>query len=156
MRRLSLVLACALVAGLGIALLVAGRHDSAATGGTGLSVVGAYVPQPASPDVAAAYFTVRNNGGTAARLTGVRTDASHEAMMHRSDAGGGMQMVDSVTVPAHGSVAFARGGLHVMITNPRRLRQGDSVRLTLTFSGAAPITVTAPVTSVDYAPPGSG
>ncbi len=31
---------------------------------------------PASPDVAAAYFTIVNSGGTADTLTGVRTDVS--------------------------------------------------------------------------------
>lgn len=56
-----------------VAALVAWAYPSPAPR---LRVERAYVPQPASPDVAAAYFTIVNSGGTADTLTGVRTDVS--------------------------------------------------------------------------------
>lgn len=119
-----------------------------------LRVEGAYVPQPASPDVAAAYFTVVNSGGAADTLTGVRTDVSGDAMMHRT-AGERMEMAADLPVPAHGRLVFAPGGYHVMIEKPvRRLRAGDHVTLTFTFRRTAAITLRAPVEPVGYRPDG--
>ena len=118
-----------------------------------LRVTGAYVPRPASPDVAAAYFTVTNSGNVPAVLTGVHTDVSAMAMMHKSTSTT-MTMVDAVTVPAHGSFAFSPGRYHVMIESPARaLKQGDHVKLTLSFAKVGQITVTAPVMPVGYRPP---
>lgn len=96
-----------------------------------LRVTGAYVPAPASPDVAAAYFTVLDSGRTGDVLTGVASDVSAETMLHRS-TGQTMEMVGPVRVPAHGRLVFAPGGYHVMLDKPvRRLRPGDHVTLTL-------------------------
>ncbi|MFL6053335.1 MAG: copper chaperone PCu(A)C [Actinoallomurus sp.] len=117
-----------------------------------LKVSGAYVPRPASPDVAAAYFTVIDSGGAGDELTGVTADVSAHAMMHQS-TGQTMRMIDQVPVPAHGRLTFAPGGYHVMLEHPDRpLRQGDHVRLTLRFRRSAAITVDAPVEPVDYRP----
>ena len=119
-----------------------------------LRVTGAYVPAPASPDVAAAYFTVLDSGRTGDVLTGVASDASAETMLHRS-TGQKMEMVGSVRVPAHGRLVFAPGGYHVMLDKPvRRLRPGDHVTLTLRFRRSAAITVTAPVEPIGWRPDG--
>ena len=117
-----------------------------------LRVEGAYVPQPASPDVAAAYLTVLNSGGARDELTGVRSDVSAETMVHRS-VGQRMEMAGPLAIPAHGRLVLGPGGYHVMIEMPvRRLRQGDRVRLTLRFRRSAAITVAAPVMPLDYRP----
>ncbi len=119
-----------------------------------LRVEGAYVPQPASPDVAAAYFTVVNSGGAADTLTGVRSDVSGDTMVHRT-VGERMQMVSDPPVPAHGRLVFSPGGYHVMIDKPvRRLRAGDHVTLTFTFRRSAAITLRVPVEPVGYRPDG--
>ncbi|MFG1827504.1 copper chaperone PCu(A)C [Microbispora bryophytorum] len=118
-----------------------------------LRVTGAYVPQPASPDVAAAYFTVTNSGNVPAVLTGVHTDVSDMSMMHEN-TGTTMTMLHSVTVPAHGTVAFSPGRYHIMIESPARaLKQGDHVTLMLSFAKLGQITVTAPVMPMGYRPP---
>ncbi|GLW08033.1 hypothetical protein Misp01_31630 [Microtetraspora sp. NBRC 13810] len=115
----------------------------------------AYVPQPASPDVAAAYFTVTNTGGRPDTLKAVSSDVSGMTMMHRTTANT-MEAVPSLTVPAHGKLVFSPGGYHVMIESPvRGLRQGDRVRLTLTFERAGRITVDAPVMPIGYRPGGA-
>jgi periplasmic copper chaperone A len=76
-------------------------------------------------------------------------------MMHRS-VGETMTMVMSRSIPAHGSITFSPDGYHVMMEKPtRKLRQGDHVRLTLTFGHSAPITVQVPVVPVGYQPDGS-
>jgi periplasmic copper chaperone A len=120
-----------------------------------LRVVGAYVPRPASPDVAAAYFTVVDEGGAGDELTGVGSDVAAETMMHRS-TGRTMEMVGSVAVPARGRLVFRPGGYHVMLERPvRSLRPGDHVTLTLRFRRSAPITVRAPVEPIGYRPDGT-
>ncbi|GAA4605189.1 hypothetical protein GCM10023195_17960 [Actinoallomurus liliacearum] len=125
---------------------------SSGPSGPRLKVTGAYVPRPASPDVAAAYFTVTDSGDTGDELTGVTADVSAEAMMHQS-TGQMMRMVDRVPVPAHGRLTFAPGGYHVMLEHPvRTLREGDHVRLTLRFRRSPSITVEAPVEPMGHRP----
>ncbi len=119
-----------------------------------LSVRDAYIPVPASPDVAAVYLTIRNTGGQADALLSARTDAAPEAMMHR-DNGTTMIMLTSVPVPAHGQAEFARSDRHIML-DPlrRRLVQGDRVSLTLHFQRSADLTISVPVRPIDYRPNG--
>jgi periplasmic copper chaperone A len=139
-----------------VVVVLAAWMSSGSPGGPRLRVVGAYVPEPASPDVAAAYFTVVNEGGTGDVLTGVASDVAAETMMHRS-TGQVMATVGSVPVPAHGRMAFRPGGYHVMLERPGRgLRTGDHVTLTLRFRRSAAITVQAPVEPIGHTPPPDG
>jgi periplasmic copper chaperone A len=125
--------------------------SSAASHTPELRVVGAYVPQPASPDVAAAYFTITDSGDDADELTGVASDASAGTMMMHGSTGQTMEMVSAVPVPAHGRLVFGSGGYQVMLEKPaRRLRQGDHLKLTLRFRRSPAITVEAPVKPVGY------
>jgi copper(I)-binding protein len=117
--------------------------------------VDAYVPRPASPDVAAAYFTVIDEGGAGDELIGVGSDVAAETMMHRS-TGQTMEMVGSVPIPAKGRLVFRPGGYHVMLQRPvRSLRPGDHVTLTLRFRRSASVTVRAPVEPIGYRPDGA-
>ncbi len=65
------------------------------------------------------------------------------------DMGGGMtgmQPVASVEVPAGGTVAFAPGGYHVMLTGlTKPLSAGDTFELTLTFQKAGPVVLSVQV-----------
>lgn len=132
------------------------KTPSAVTSSSGsgdLRVTDAYVPEPASPDVAAAYFTITNSGGRPAVLSGVSTDVSEMSMLHET-TGTEMRHLASVTVPPHGTLAFTRGHYHVMIESlARRLREGDNVKLTLRFEGGEEITVDAPVMPIGHRPP---
>lgn len=132
----------------------AGSPSAASSSGSGdLRVTDAYVPEPASPDVAAAYFTITNSGGRPAVLSGVSTDVSATSMLHET-MGAEMRHLASVTVPPHSTLTFARGHYHVMIESlTRRLREGDNVKLTLRFEGGEEITVDAPVVPIGYRPP---
>lgn len=138
----------------GLLVLTAVTAAACSSGPTGprLKVTDAYVPRPASPDVAAAYFTITDSGDTGDELTGVTADVSAQAMMHRT-SGRTMRMVDRLAVPARGRLTFAPGGYHVMLEHPARpLREGDHVRLTLRFRRSTSITVDAPVEPVGYRP----
>ncbi|MEM5387932.1 copper chaperone PCu(A)C [Paraburkholderia phymatum] len=85
-----------------------------------------------------AYFNVVNMGAQPVDLTGVRTDAYGTAMLHqtrRSGSTSSMVMVDKVTVPAHGTLAFTPGGYHVMLEKPKTpLKVGVSIPFTFVFS----------------------
>ncbi len=126
--------------------------------GTGSASVGsltiddAYIPQPASPDVAAAYFVVKNSGSTPDKLVSIRTDAAKMAMaMTESDSGSTGTMTDltDVTVPAHGQFAFSAGHAHVMLENPTSvLKMGQKVVLTITFAKNGTVSLQVPVVSV--------
>jgi copper(I)-binding protein len=65
------------------------------------------------------------------------------------EMGGGMmtmQPVESIEVPADGSVALEPGGYHVMLLDVKKeLVPGDTIEVTLTFERAGEVTVTADV-----------
>jgi periplasmic copper chaperone A len=147
------VVAGSVAFGAGVVLLVAGTGSAASGGGDRprLSVSRAYIPPPGSAAEVMAVATVRNAGGAPDTLIGVRTDVSTIVMMH---AGGGMDMVDTVALPAHRTVALTASGRHIMIMQPTRsLRPGDLVHLTFVFARSAPLSIDAPVTVAPEGPP---
>jgi copper(I)-binding protein len=114
-----------------------------------ITVTGAYVREPASPDVAAAYFTVHNNSGKADTLQTVLTGAGEESDLH-TDSGTSMaDMPNGIPIPAHGSVTLTPGGEHVMIQKLiGTLKPGQTVDLQLQFANAGTINVVAPVIAI--------
>ncbi|WP_030271097.1 copper chaperone PCu(A)C [Streptomyces sp. NRRL B-24484] len=148
------------------ALIGAGLSAVLATGtilvacGTGsddgradLSVIGSYVPLPALPGgMGAGYLTVRNDGGTADRLVAVTSPDAGSVTMHTSGEST-MTAVDSLQVPAHGSLQLARGGHHLMIMGWQKPPAvGDELELDLTFAKSGTISVTVPVKPLTYRP----
>jgi len=89
------------------------------------------------------YFVVSNNGDKPATLTGAETPAFGMAMLHKSSSNGStstMAMVDSAEVPAHGTLAFAPSGYHLMLEDaPKQLKVGTTIPLKLTFSDQSTI-----------------
>lgn len=154
MRRAGPVAAaCAAVLGLG-ALAGCGSSGSAAASPARISVSNAYIPLPASPTMAVAYFDIGNSGGSADRLLNVSSPAVQSAALNQSTATS-MQTVDGVDVPAHGAAHLARGGTHVMLMGlGPSLRIGQRIQLTLTFRNSGAVTVEATVQPLTYQPPG--
>lgn len=93
---------------------------------------------------AAGYFAVHNYGKTKLTLTGASSAACGMLMLHKSSTGGGMASmsdVDSVPLPAGGTIAFAPNGFHLMCMDPTPvLKQGATVPVTLFFSGGKTVT----------------
>lgn len=121
-----------------------------------LTVSGGYLPQPLLTDMAAAYFTVTNPDGTDAELTSVTSPLAAHTTLHTT-TGTTMRQVDSLTVPAHGTLALGTGGDHLMLENlTHKPLVGDTVTLTLHFAHATPATttVTVPVRPTTYRPKG--
>ena len=92
---------------------------------------------------AGGYFTAQNNGRRDVTITGVSSDACGMLMMHQSSSKGGMtgmDMVDSVKVPAGGAVKFAPGGYHLMCEQPK-MRIGAKVPVLLHLSDGTAVAV---------------
>ncbi len=120
-----------------------------------LVITGGYIPAPASPDVAAAYLTITNNGDTADQLTKVITSVTSTVMaMNETDNGsvGSMTDLADVTVPAHGSTQFVPNHAHLMLENPKQLKAGDRVSMTLTFTPGGTVNITLPVLPLGQTP----
>jgi periplasmic copper chaperone A len=84
------------------------------------------------------YFKAMNMSAKPIDLTGVETDAFGMAMLHRTEKSGDtskMVMVDKVSVPAGGTLAFAPGSYHLMLEQPKHaLKPGSSLPFTFVFS----------------------
>jgi len=87
---------------------------------------------------AGAYVTLKNSGDQPVALKGASSDAYADVMLHQSSSDGGMSrmaMVDSVTVPAHGTATLAPAGYHLMLTKSTHpVKPGDTVRMNLKFA----------------------
>jgi copper(I)-binding protein len=87
---------------------------------------------------AAGYFTLSNHGDHPVTLKGVRSAAFSMVMLHRSVQENGvskMLPVDSVEVPAGGTLEFKPGGYHLMLMSPTsKITPGDEIPLTLEFT----------------------
>jgi copper(I)-binding protein len=150
--------ALAAVTGLILTSYSSSTANASARAGTPakLSVSGGYIPQPLLTDLAAAYFTVTNAGGTPAELTSVSTPLAAHVTLHIT-TGTTMSQVASLTVPAGGRLTLGTGADHLMLESlTRRPPVGDPVTLTLHFAHATPatMTVTVPVRPTTYQPEG--
>ncbi|MFI9307784.1 copper chaperone PCu(A)C [Streptomyces triculaminicus] len=117
-----------------------------------LSVSGAYLPEPAMADMAAAYFTVVNDGGKADRLTKVTSPLSRDVTLHTTE-GARMKHAETLEVPAKGRLSLARGGTHLMLgTLDHKPKTGEKVEFTLHFAASAPIRIQVPVESTTFRP----
>jgi copper(I)-binding protein len=93
---------------------------------------------------AAGYFTLRNDSSAERKLVGASSPGCGMTMLHRSKTENGidkMMPVKAVAVPAHGSIRFAAGGLHIMCMQPNTaVKPGKSVPVTLTFGDGSTLT----------------
>jgi len=126
-----------------------------------LVITRAYIPDPATPALAAAFFTVTNTG-PADRLMSVSTSEFRSSVLNRyvtaTDGAESMVPVGAgLTIPAHGRLVLHPGGDHVMLAHPRSpLRQGTTARLRLQFSRAGSVTMVVPVVADTGLPGSSG
>jgi len=149
MKRALALLVVTLVA-VSAAACGSGSASPTAPAGGPLTVKDAWARAAASGADTAVYLTIVNGRVDADILTGVATDAAQAAAIHQTttDSSGmtGMQMTPSVTIPGGGTVMFAPGGYHIMLTGLKQaLNPGDQVRITLAFQNAGVVSVTAEV-----------
>ncbi|WP_329565738.1 copper chaperone PCu(A)C [Kitasatospora sp. NBC_01266] len=155
-RRAALVgagLAAALTAS---AIVVACGGGSGHAASAKLSVTDSYIPLPAgassADSMAAGYLTVHNTGGASDTLVRVSSPGAGSVSMHQSTETT-MQEVDSLAVPADGTLQLSRGGTHLMIMGWQKPPAvGDQLELDLTFAHSGTITVEVPVKPLTYRP----
>ncbi|HEX3900047.1 MAG TPA: cytochrome c oxidase assembly protein [Mycobacteriales bacterium] len=125
-----------------------------------LSITHAYIPAPATPSLAAAYFTVTNSGPSADQLLRVTSNDFDNASLHRyaTTPDGAERMIavpSGATVPAYGQLTLTPGSYHLMLQRPTKaLRKGMTEQLTLDFAHAGAVSLVVPVVA-DTGLPGS-
>ncbi len=103
-------------------------------------------------DMAAAYFTVENDGGKADRLTKVTTPLSDDVTLHTTE-GSQMKHAATLEVPAKGKLTLSRGGTHLMLGKlGHKPAVGEKIEFTLHFATSAPIKIKVPVESANHRP----
>ena len=92
---------------------------------------------------AGGYFTAQNNGRRDVAITGARSEACGMLMIHQSSNKGGMSgmdMMETVKVPAGGQVAFATGGYHLMCEGAK-MKIGTKVPVLINLSDGTSVAV---------------
>ncbi|ACO78686.1 DUF461 family hypothetical protein [Azotobacter vinelandii CA] len=106
---------------------------------------------PPNAPAGAVYFTVKNGGRMADRLTGADTPNAAKTELHthlRTGEVMRMQHIDSIEVPAGAEVKLTPGGHHIMIFKPKRpLAAGERFPLTLEFEKAGKVEIEVEVRS---------
>jgi periplasmic copper chaperone A len=98
--------------------------------------------------VGAAFMTLQNAGSDDKLVSATSPVAGHVELHGHIKDGDVMRMrsVESIDVPAGGSVQLAPGGLHLMLIDLKDpLKQGQTFPLTLTFAKAGAMTIEVPV-----------
>lgn len=157
-----------------VALLVAACSGSASKGITINQPWARNAPKTAG--AGAAYMVIQNSGSAADALVGGSSDIAKAVEVHETyevtsevpvastgmggaespmaSAGGmgsgspmmGMRKIDSLEIPAGGSVELKPGGYHLMLIDlTRELKAGDKVDITLKFEKAGDVKVSAEV-----------
>ena len=123
-----------------------------------LTVYDPYIRQPASPDVAAAYLSVRNDGSSPDQLSSAYCGAAGTTSVHADSAA--MQPGDEakstpLRVPANATVRLTPAKGHIMLENlTGTLKAGDTVSLLLRFDKAGQVLLDVPVISITAPAPG--
>jgi periplasmic copper chaperone A len=124
--------------GCAVALSLSFAAAAEAAGAPAISAQHAWVRWLPNSLPAAGYVTLVNSSDKPIDLTDISSVDYQGAMLHQTVSNGSTQqmvMVDKLTVPAHGQVAIAPGGYHVMLEHPQhKIAPGDTVHLKLQFS----------------------
>lgn len=106
-------------------------------------------PTPPGLTVSAMYFSIKNHGNAADRLIGWSSPVAGRTELHETRMEGGMakmRPVESVTIPAQGTIKAEPGGLHVMLLDLKQpLEVGKKIPVTLKFERAGEVKVEAAI-----------
>jgi copper(I)-binding protein len=112
-----------------------------------VSVSGGRLFLPGTPEVTAAFFSLRNTGRSAGELVSVRSPWGEAMLAHSVVVGGGgrMERLPGVSVPPGGTVTMTPEGTDVMVPRPPRLRLGRRVAFRLGFADGTTLRAVAVV-----------
>jgi len=104
---------------------------------------------PAVAPTSAVFFTLHNNTDRARVLVGAHSTAAKQVELHTHTMQDGMmamRRVETIDVPAGGTVVFQPGGLHVMLIGLNHaLEMGQRIDLTLEFADGGQMKLDVPV-----------
>jgi periplasmic copper chaperone A len=115
----------------------------ASANGAPFDITGAWFRSLPGKLPAGGYFTAQNNSRRDVAITGARSDACGMLMIHQSSNKGGMtgmDMMDTVKVPAGGQVSFAPGGYHLMCEGAK-MKIGGKVPVLIHLSDGSSVAV---------------
>jgi copper(I)-binding protein len=109
----------------------------------------------AADKLAPVYLTIRNLAGTADELTGISSPAARRIILVSGARAGGTSdgerlpgpVARQLRIPAHGTLTLSPLGADAVLVDPAPYERDGSVRLTLTFRNAPPVTISAAVTA---------
>jgi copper(I)-binding protein len=118
-----------------------------------ITVYDEYVREvPPNMPNSAAFMTIMNSSDKAVDLIAAKSGVSKVVELHEhANVDGMMQMrqIPKITIPANGSTELQPGGLHVMLIGlKKKLKAGELVQLTLSFSNGETTILNAPVKKV--------
>ena len=100
------------------------------------------------------YLGIKNQGAADDRLVAVSTPLATRVELHRSTMEDGvhrMEAVESIVVPAGGTVTLAPGGLHVMLVGLKfMLMAEETIPVSFTFERSGTITTGVEVQGGGY------
>ncbi len=147
--RASRIRAVACIVSVGGLVALAGCGGAALSSTPKIEVLSARTPLPASPDVGAAYLTIKNESSEPDVLLSATSDVAQQTMVHHDVANGiteTMAPAGPVTIAAGKSLVLQPGGYHIMMMNlTRHLTVGDVIHVHLVFQRAGSISVNVPV-----------
>jgi periplasmic copper chaperone A len=108
-----------------------------------LSMINAKVKKPIDGRPTAGYLVIENDGPTAETITAVSSPDFARVELHDHVMDGAMKSMVKLTsleVPGKSQIMLAPGGKHLMLFDATRdLKNGDSIKVTFTFSNSGPI-----------------
>ncbi|MFE1894301.1 copper chaperone PCu(A)C [Streptomyces yangpuensis] len=115
-----------------------------------MTVSGAFMPQPVNDKMAGGFMVIKNDSGTADKLTGATSTLSDDLQIHETKDQK-MQQVQSMDVPANGELKLERGGNHIMFMGLKNTpKVGDKVTVELRFEKADSVKVELDVKDRTY------
>ncbi|MGI8693909.1 MAG: copper chaperone PCu(A)C [Geodermatophilaceae bacterium] len=106
-------------------------------------------------DVAAAYFSIRNDGSGPDRLLSVDSGAAATVAIHDLPGAVGHEASGPLTIESCQTVTLRPAEGHVMLEAPvSPILPGQRITLLLRFEDAGELLVTAPVIPIGAEPPG--
>lgn len=128
---------------------------AAGCGNSDVTVTDAWVREvPAGIETTALYMEIDNNSSETEKLLSVESEIAGTAEIHETsvnkDGISRMQQIQTVEIPASGSVAMKPGGTHVMLIGLRdRIESGQDIKVVLKFQNSGTKEIVAKVKGFD-------